>query len=241
MRYQKPRFRKRKSIMASVKRVLRNPRIGGFLGIETKFYDKTLANAALTNPSDASGGEHDISATVLFNTVVQGDGESQRDGRVITMKNLTVKGQVNIVPQAGTTVVDGATIVFIALVLDRQTNGATISSEDVFTNPGAATLAPFPFRNLQNIKRFRVLATRSFTMDNPTIANDLGSTGGIIQAGLAQKFTMFVNLRGMKTTYTGTTETVANISDNSLHLIAYCSSTQLAPTITYNSRLRYMG
>ena len=35
-------------------RVVSNPRIGGFMGIELKFYDQLLTSSALTAPTDAS-------------------------------------------------------------------------------------------------------------------------------------------------------------------------------------------
>ena len=212
------------------------------MGIELKFYDQKLVASALTGPSDASGGEHDPSATVLLNTVVQGDGESNRDGREIRMRSIMIEGNISVAPTATQSTAKSPCEIFIALVLDKQTNGATINSEDVFTNPGAsATTASSPFRNLQQQKRFRVLATRKFAMANPNMANETGATGGTIVMGMTQRFRIFKSLGNLSVTYTGTTETVANISDNSLHIIAYCSSTSLVPKINYNSRLRFVG
>ncbi len=223
-------------------RSISNARIGGFLGIEVKFYDQKLVNGALVAPTDAAGGEVDPSATVLMNTVVQGDGESQRDGRKITMKSIYVEGVVSIATQTGQSGADSAVTIFIALVMDQQTNGATITSENVYTNPGAnAKLAAGPFRNLQFTKRFKVLGTRKFTMQQVSMTNDTGSTGGVIVSGITKRFKFFKHLGNSTVTYTASTETVANIVDNSLHLIAYCSSTSMAPLISYSSRLRFVG
>ncbi len=211
------------------------------MGIEVKFYDQKLLGDALQAPSDASAGEVDPSATVLLNTVTQGDGESQRDGRRITMKSIYVEGTVTMAAQASQSTADSGSEVFIALVMDTQTNGATISSEDVFTNPGAsATTAAGPLRNLQFTKRFKILATRRFTMQSPSMTNDTGATGGVIQAGLCKRFKIFKNLNTV-VNYSGTTETVANIVDNSLHMIAFTSVVALAPVINYVSRLRFVG
>ena len=53
----------------------------------------------------------------------------------------------------------------LALVLDMQTNGATISSENVYKNVSASgALAASPFRNLQFIKRFKVLKTKQIKL-----------------------------------------------------------------------------
>ncbi len=219
-----------------------NPRIGGFLGIELKFYDQKLLGSALTAPTDASGGEHDPSATVMLNTVVQGDGESQRDGRKITMKSIYIDGLIKTAPQATQSAADNQCLIFIALVLDTQCNGATISSENVYVNPGAsAVTAANPLRNLQFTKRFKVLATRRFIMQNPALANDTGATGGVIQNGLSKRFKIFKNLHNIQSTYSASTETVANITDNCLHIVSWTSDTSMAPQMSYVSRLRFVG
>ncbi len=238
MRSAPRRRRGRKGVGARI----RNARIGGFMGIELKFYDQKLVNGAIAAPADASAGEQDPSATIMLNTVVQGDGESQRDGRRITMKSIYVEGVVTIAVQTGQSGGDSAATIFIALVMDKQTNGATISSEDVFINPGAnAKLAAGPLRNLQFSKRFRILGTRKFTMSQVSMTNDTGSTGGVIISGITKRFQFFKNLGNKIVNFSNTTETVANIVDNSIHVIAYCSSTAMAPLISYSSRLRFVG
>lgn len=217
----------------------RNLRTGGFLGQELKFYDTKLVGAALTAPTDSAGGEHDPSATIVLNSVTQGDGEQQRDGRKMTMKSIYISGVVKCVPQANQTVTDAASMVFLALVLDMQTNGATITSENVFTNKSAdAILAASPMRNLEFNTRYRVLKTIRMVLQNPNISYD-GTN--MEQQGLNRPFKMYVPLNDLGVTFNGTTETVANITDNSLHLIAYTNSVALAPNLNYNARLRFMG
>ncbi len=93
-------------------------------------------------------------------------------------------------------------------------------------------------RNLQFVSRFKVLATKKFSMQNPNLAYD-GTN--LEQQGLTHAFKMYVPLNDLVTTYTGTTESVVNITDNSLHLIAFTSSVALAPKLNYNARLRFMG
>lgn len=210
------------------------------LGVELKFYDQKLIAGALVTNTDGSGGEHDPSATVLLNTVVQGDGESNRDGRQIMMKNIFVTGVINIPSQANQSATDNAALIFIALVLDTQTNGATITSEQVYLNPGVNALTGCSLvRNLQFTKRFQVLATKKFTMQNPNIAFS-GTTDQMEQNGLTRAFIMSRKL-GIIVNYSDTAETVANIVDNSLHILAWTTSATLVPTISYTSRLRFVG
>ncbi len=215
--------------------------IGGFLGVEVKFYDQKLIAAVSSAPTNASGGEHNPSATITLNSVPQGDGESNRDGRKITMRSIFVEGNVTVAAQSAQSGADSAAVIFIALVQDTQTNGALLNSEDVFVNPGAnAITAGGPLRNLQFAKRFRVLGTRKFTMMPLAMTNDTGSTGGVVQGGLVKRFRFFHKMN-QQVIFNGTTETIANITDNSLHIIAYTSSTAQAPLLNYNCRLRFVG
>jgi hypothetical protein len=216
-----------------------NARTGGFLGIEKKFYDTSLSAAVLTAPIDASGGEHNPSATVTLNTVAQGDGESNRDGRQISMDSIYVKGNVFIDLTANQSVSVQAGIVFIALVLDTQTNGAALNSEDVFKNQaGSSRLAASPLRNLQFTSRFKVLEQVQAVLKDPQSVYD-GTN--IERDGFDVPFTFYKKLGGLKVTYSGTTAAISNIIDNSLHIIAYTTSTDLTPLLYYQARLRFRG
>ncbi len=246
-RQRQPFVRRRRRVVARRRAMPRrrfrsaaNIRTAGFLGIEVKFYDTSLATAGLLATTDATGGEFDPSATIKLNTVIRGDGEQNRDGKQISMRNITVRGVITIDKQANQTVSDEAPVIFIALVLDTQTNGATLNSEDVYTNKSAnAKLAATPFRNLLFAKRFRVLKSLRFRLPDPNMTYD----GTNIEInGYHRQFEMFADLRGMKCNFNaGTTEDVANIIDNSLHIVGFCSSQNLGPDINYNARLRFVG
>ncbi len=213
-------------------------RTGGFTGIERKFYDSMLISAALTAPSDATGGEHNPSATICLNSMTQGDGEEQRDGRKATIQGVFVKGVISVANQTNQTVTDPGSKIYIALVLDTQTNGALLNSEDVFKNKGANGItAASPMRNMQFTQRFRILDTAELVMENPNIAYD-GTN--IEQQGLIQPFQLSSNLE-FSTQYSGTTETIANITDNSLSIVAFCTNVGLVPTMSYNARIRFVG
>ncbi len=213
-------------------------RTGGFTGIERKFYDSSLVGGALTAPAAANGAEHDPSTTICLNTIIQGDGEENRDGRVASIQSTFVKGTVSCVKQINQTALDNGTKIYIALVLDTQTNGAQLNSEDVFKNEsGDGKLAASPMRNMQFTQRFRVLDTFEAVLESPDASYD-GTN--VEQAGLVQPFTLSSNIQ-FRTQYSGTTETVANITDNSLHIIAYCNDVDLVPLINYNARVRFVG
>lgn len=215
-----------------------NTRTGGFLGIEFKFYDTSLVGSAIAAPADASGGEKDQSATIGPTTITQGDGEQQRDGRKCSVRSVFVNGVVTIAAQLNQTAADVASTIYVALVKDTQTNGALLNSEDVYKNISADALtAASPVRNLLNNTRFMVLDRTQFTMDQPEMVWD-GTN--IEQGGMSRPFTL--SWKGvMNQLYNGTTETIANVTDNSIHVIAYCNSTTAAPLLSYNCRARFVG
>jgi len=220
----------------------RNVRTAGFLGIETKFYDTSLGATALTAPTDASGGEFDPSATSMISTPAQGDTEQNRDGKRIVIRNVHINGNIVVPPGIDKTAMPGQVDVFVALVLDTQSNGAQMNSEDCFKNlSGAAAQAPNPIRNLLFGPRFRVLKSQNFLMPIPSASYD-GTNIEI--AGTRRDFDWFLNLKDLVVNFNATTPTVttiASVVDNSLHVIAYCNSTSLAPTIAYNARIRFVG
>jgi len=70
-------------------------RTAGFLSIERKFLDTSLAATAIPAPSDCTGGELDPSSTVMVSTPAVGDGEQNRDGKQIVCLYLEIKGTIS--------------------------------------------------------------------------------------------------------------------------------------------------
>ncbi len=219
-----------------------NPRTAGFLGIELKFLDCAFNGVVLTAPTDATGGELQPSTgcTNALSVPAQGVGEQQRDGRAFTLKSMYINGVIDWVAlpdQADATEPPG---VFIALVLDTQTNAAAINSEDVFDNPGtSAQTAITPLRNLENSKRFRVVD--SVYLEAPQVASqtDGASTASYIPWGKCRfKLAWSGEIR---CDTKGTTADVASVTDNSFHLIGYSSTTNFTPSLFALSRARFVG
>lgn len=224
------------------RRTTLNPRTGGFLGIELKFLDVSSTTPhALTAPTAANGGEIQPTAgcTGCLSAPAQGDGEQQRDGRKIIMRSIFIQGFLRIPIQANQSAIDAAGTVYLALVWHKQTNGATINSEDVFTNPSANTfMAAAPFRNMTNTTRFTVL--QSMQIPLPQVEAVFDGTN-IEQSGYEIPFKMSKSMNIPVSFTTGTTADVANVVDNSLHLVGYVSSTGTAPVVFYTSRMRFVG
>lgn len=219
----------------------RNIRTAGYLGIERKFLDVYASDVAIPAPTDATGAEMqpEGGCTGCLSAPAQGDGEQQRDGRKITLKscfvNFTVRGSVAS-DQAD---VKAAPQVFVALVQDTQANGATVVSEQVFSNPNdTAYVNTYPLRNLQYSARYRVLDHKTVNMAPCYAINDAAATGSLV----CSEQTGTLNWKGnMPVTFTGTTADVANVTDNAFHIIAYSTTTNFNPVISYCSRVRFVG
>jgi len=212
----------------------------GFLGMELKFID--LAISATNLGTTIAGSEIDPPSTfTCLNGIGQGDGQSERDGRKYVMKSVMVKGTVDL-PGADN-VNNGDTNVFVALVLDKQTNGAQLSAEDVFvipttSNPGSVDgFVSQPFRNLENVQRFDVLASECIVVQN----NGMAYNGTTLIPLSARKTFEFYKKLEVPVMCTGTGSSVASISDNSLHMVAWCDNAGAVPQIVYNSRVRFVG
>ncbi len=211
------------------------------MGIELKFHDTGLSGSTINSTADMTNGEQNPSATLGVTTMAQGDGESNREGRRCTWQSLHITGIVNVTAKTNQTVAPAGLNWFIAVVLDTQTNGAFADSESVYNNPSAnVRTSTTPLRNLQQIKRFRILATRKMKCDG----NNMSFDGTNIEvSGCKRPFDIYIKFpgKGIVATYSGTTASIANSTDNSIIVLAWVSAVDSTSTITYNSRLRYYG
>ena len=188
-----------------------------------------------------AGGEVNASSSISAVTIAQGDGESNREGRRCDVLSVNYKGCVSFTAQANQTTADISPTVYIAMVLDKQTNGAEIVSEDVFQNPSGGTrLCTQPLTDLANQKRYTVL--KSWRLDTDTFASAYGGGSSYDVAGRHYSFNLYHKFKKpLRVTYGGTAENINIVADNSVQLIAFASATSAAPVISYNSRTRFMG
>jgi len=219
----------------------KNLRTGGYLGIEYKFVDQLLADTLVVSATDYSGGEIDPATNNCLNAVAQGTGENQRDGRKYTVTGVHIRGAVLRQNRNNQTEVGDANFVMIALVQDTQTNGSQCQSEEVFSGPTGGD-AVFAFANLENSKRFRILHREIIAVPagapswNGT-ADQLETGGTICPFEINKSLKMVVNC-------SSTGATVSDITDNSLHLIAFALNTGSNSNgieVTYSSRVRFVG
>lgn len=208
-----------------------NLRTGGFVGIETKYVDQTKAETSFV--ASNAGGELDPATNNCLNAVAQGTTQNQRDGQSYHIKSVNVRGSIYRKSTADATAAWNYTTGWIALVLDTQSNGAQLNSEDVYTSVGLPSQS---FRNLQYAPRFRVLKYFEFNFDSPNMSFD-GTN--IERGGQVVPFNFYVKNLNIPVRCTDTGATVADIQDNSLHIIGAASDT--SPYISYESRVRFVG
>ncbi len=226
--FKKPR---RTSTLTTASR--RNVRTGGFLGLEKKFFDvESNADAfavtwAVMEP-----------ATTNLTAIAQGDGESNRDGRKYTMLSIHIKGYIQRAASEGVTNPVGDETVRLCLVWDKQTNGAQLTATDVMD--GGQTDDYLAFRNLQFTKRFQVLWDKTFTVPGRQGAMNEGASNLFSIAPIVINFKVNrVFKTPINVTMSNTTADIANVVDNSIHMIGVGSTTSV--TANYQCRVRFVG
>lgn len=220
----------------------RNFAVARSLGIEKKYYDTFLAVGTLQNATDCQSMEHNPSASICLNSVVQGDDDQERDGRKMVMKFLTVKGVIYSATESDVVNMLPNAVAFVAIVLDTQTNGALLDSENVFQNPAGVILTVSSLlRDLATTGRYKVLGQKQLTLPQPQQVWD-GSLNKVKVQSVQMPFSFNIPLNDIPVSFTGQTEDIANIADNSLTLLANAGNSGAGTWhIAYNSRLRFVG
>jgi len=221
-----------------------NTRTAGFLGLEKKFFDTALEATAIGSSATCASGEVDPTlpavAGTMISTPAQGDGPSDRDGKRIVIKSVQIKGQVYVPQQELQANPAQPCSMFVALVLDTQSNGATLNSEDVFINTTAqAPACIIPNRNLLYGSRFKVLKSDLFDCNLSALSHVAADSFSFNGRDLT--FDWFLPLDLPVNFKDATTGVISNVSDNSLHMIAFVTNTAPGATLAYNARIRFMG
>jgi len=182
---------------------------------ELKFLDTALA---ATDPT--------VNGVVFPNLVVvpQGDNQSERIGRKITLKSIWIRGNIVLTPQGAAAAATDVTRIIV--VQDKQANGAAFGVTDVLTSANYLS-----FKDLENESRFVILkdvqiATRS--------------TGGVAAATLEGNNTFNWYMKcNIPIEYDSslTTGVIATQRSNSIAVLGINQGG--LTTIQYNARIRY--
>lgn len=206
---------------------------------ERKYFDSEVN--ALTIPTTAqyfTNCEADPATLNCLFAPVTGDDYFNRTGRKVQVIGIKIRGEIQIGAQSNQTVEDQCPIVRLALVMDKQTNGVQLSSEDVFqgqSNIGAGYLS---FQNGGYFGRFKVLKDKLMGIRNPVAVYD-GTN--IEQAGYSIPFKWSVKFRKPILVHFNATNggTIADIVDNSFHVLAGQSVAGFC-TLSYKARTTFL-
>lgn len=229
----KPKYRKYHPGLTAGALIKRQQRTAGFLGIETKFFDVEADQDAF-----AVSWATMEPATTNLTAVAQGDGESNRDGRRYAIKSIHLKGHVEAPAVESNPAPVPDQLTRICLVWDTQTNGAQLTATDVMD--GGQTVDVLSFRNLQFTKRFRVLYDKTIMLPVGTANTNEGSINLFANALIRRSFKFNKTFDPpIQVTMSGTGADIANVTDNSIHMIGVSVTT--LPTLTYQCRIRFVG
>ncbi len=161
-------------------------RTGGFYGRfsrggEMKFHDLTVDDAAIAT----AGTIAEDSA----NVIAQGNTESQRIGRKVTVKRIHWKYDVTLPAAANQDDVPNGDVARIILYLDKQANGATALVADILETANYQS-----FYQLANSNRFRILMDKTHNIRHTVSQTDGASTGSYGAVRHAYTFNKLCNI-----------------------------------------------
>lgn len=188
------------------------------LGFEKKFVDSFVSIKAIV--ATTAGAESDPTTSDCLNGLDQGTTESTRNGLQVILKSIQINGMIDM--DVLSNQADGITgeLVKISLVLDTQTNGSQLNSEDVWKD--VVSVDVLSLRNMNFTERFTVLKVWHLEMNYRNSQTDGTNTGSL--AGDAKYYGCYLKV-DIPVRYTATGATVSSIMDNSLHVIAISSGT----------------
>lgn len=189
-------------------------------GSEKKFFDTTRAAVAFSTAGTI--------ANPSLNIVPEGNGESDRIGRKITITNIRVKGQSSINSQ--TTSV-GSTICRVMFYVDHQTNGAAATVTEILE-----TGVYNSYRNLANQERFTILMDKSYPMN--VLSATITSADVIATQQVAKPFA-FSKKCNINVEYDNSATTGAITTQRSNNIGCLIIAEAATATLEYICRIRY--
>jgi len=186
-----------------------------------------LGDAAVANPANLCSPK--VSASL-----------NGRIGRKIKVLKIKLHGFIQVPTQATQAAADVAGFMRLMLVQDTQTNAAQMTGAQLMQDATGNNETSLSFQNPNNFGRFKVLKEKQFTVRDLNMA---GSPTGadLIQNGTIYPFKISVKFRKPVTVNFNAVNGggVADIIDNSFHVVCGANNISHAPTLYYYSRVCY--
>jgi len=203
---------------------------------EMKYFDTQLSLTAIAENNDWTGSELDPTTFNCLFVPQVGAAINQRIGKECKILKIKMRFLLDAPQQLNQTGADPAANCRIIVYCDKQTNAAQAQGENVMTAGVSDGTGILSFQNIDNFGRFAVLMDKTLNIQNPNMSYD-GTN--IEQAGLSKTFKFTKKFKiPMKVRFNNTNGgTVADIVDNSLHVIGICDNDDLAARLSYYSRV----
>lgn len=214
----------------SAKKARRTPYRGGIRKTTSPLYQTPKASQELKF-FDGSKGNTNLSATgaILDDSLLEiaaGTGESNRIGRKITVKKISIRGFFKAA--TATASANTGNRCRIIVYLDKQANGATAAVGDILEDADING-----FRNLTNVGRFYVLYDKIMNVNNLAGAGN-GTTDNYGEAHYG--FQMHKSC-SIPIEYSGTAGAITEFASNNIGVLAIDEESNAA--IQYRWRVRF--
>jgi len=218
---------------------------------ELKFYDTFVGFSAPSSSAALSGGNitGNAGASKVICNPGQGFGNSSREGNCIIAKSLHVKFTLRLTAVDNGTLIPQPRAVFIAIVEDRQSNGAACDGTDVWVNGSGSNqqlmnLHRNPFRGERFVVHRQDIVDMSpkFYQVLDILTPDQTSSAGRIKC-----LEYFIPL-DHKINFKGNAGTIADVDDCSFWVYAFqydpsagAGISEPGVELNYTSRVRFLS
>lgn len=204
---------------------------------ETKYFDTDKNSSALSTISTdwPLGARQDPNTFNCLCVPRLGNDISNRIGKKITVLKVSVRGQVYM--DALTAAQQSAPVVFrVILLVNKNCNGVQPTPSEVISSSTANNMI-YGYSNLSFFGKYRILKDKTFTL---TPQNSVGDTTTNETAPVIQRFKLTHKFaKPLVVTFNTDTGAVADIVQNSLHIIAGYNASSPSASISYKARVVY--
>lgn len=201
----------KKVVSRAKKQMVRKPYKRPVKPGEKKFLDTTIATTAITTTG--------VILNSSLNVIPQGDTQSERIGRKVTVCDVLLKGNITQPAQIITSLPQGLSDmcnnVRVIVYLDKQCNKATATVAQILQ-----TTDENSFRNLEYVDRFQILYDETVIMNVGGLSNII-TTPTFYAPGVRNQFG-FTKKISVPITYdtSATTGAIGTITSNNIGIMA---------------------
>lgn len=214
---------------------------GGIIVSESRYFDSRLNGTVLNEGNSWADTELDPATLNTIFAPTQGNDINSRQGRQVSVYKIALRGFIRASLLQDQADVLAAPLVRLILYIDTQTNAAQAQGENVMQAPqdGSPEMTSLTFQNTANFGRFRILRDKIIRPRDMSVGTDGASTMSECSADVP--FKMMVRFKKPIVVHFNSTNggTVADIIDNSFHLIGCKNSAVQATAIYYAARTYY--